>query len=61
MKAKQEHPTDLVVESYRQDKLKRWKDEHIVIIGLDERACDRERKKQLDNLINQELGITSDD
>ena len=48
MKAKQEHPTDLVVESYRQDKLKRWKDEHIVIIGLDERACDRERKKQLD-------------
>ena len=58
MKAKQEHPTDLVVESYRQDKLKRWKDDHIVIIGLDERP---EGKKQLDNLINQELGITSDE
>ena len=61
MKAKQEHPTDLVVESYRQDKLKRWKDDHIVIIGLDDRDCDREVKKQLNSLINKELGITSND
>jgi hypothetical protein len=52
METKQKHPTD------RQDKLRQWKDDHFVIMGLDERP---EVKKQLDNLINQELGITSDE
>ena len=57
MKNKTENATDSVVESIRQDRLKHWKDDHIVIMGLDDKP---EVKQQLDTLINDELGITED-
>tara|TARA_R100000808_G_C2013633_1_gene65077 strand:+ start:111 stop:317 length:207 start_codon:yes stop_codon:yes gene_type:complete len=41
----------------RNNRLKQWKDDHIVIMGLDDKP---EVKKQLDALINDELGITED-
>ena len=40
-----------------QDRLKQWKDDHIVIMGLDDKP---EVKKQLATLINKELGITEE-
>jgi hypothetical protein len=40
-----------------QDRLKRWKNDHIVIIGLDDKP---EVKQQLDTLINNKLGITEE-
>ena len=42
-------------EARAQDRLKQWKDDPIVIMGLDDKP---EVKKQLDTLINKELGIT---
>ena len=59
MKNKTEEQTEFIAEvrRSRNNRLKQWKDDHIVIMGLDDKP---EVKQQLDTLINNELGITED-
>jgi hypothetical protein len=59
MKNETEEQTEFIAEvrRSRSNRLKQWKDDHIVIMGLDDKP---EVKQQLDTLINDELGITED-
>jgi len=59
MKNKTEEQTEFIAEvrRSRNNRLKQWKDDHIVIMGLDDKP---EVKQQLNTLINNELGITED-
>ncbi len=59
MKNKTEEQTEFIseVRRSRNTRLKQWKDDHIVIMGLDDEP---EVKQQLDTLINDELGITEE-
>ena len=57
MKNKTEEQTEFIseVRRSRNTRLKHWIDDHFVILGLDDKP---EVYKQLDTLINKELGIT---
>jgi hypothetical protein len=59
MKNKTEEQTEFIskVRRSRSNRLKHWKDDHIVIMGLDDNP---EVKQQLDTLINNKLGITEE-